>query len=171
LKGLCGDSKLAGYADSAETLEILNAVVRDTAQARRNAYKDAEKADEFDQAAYLRACKPMLVVIDGFDNFFSLISDASLKNYEFMLPVAYSVRLYIIVSAVPSELGRYASTTTYKQFFGGGYGLLLGGGFNDQKVYKSNLSFKQGSALFEPGEGYFFSKGKYKIVRLHSLNS
>lgn len=114
---------------------------------------------------YMQKYPPIFMLIDNFDNFFDMISDASLELMQNICKMGNGLGLYIIVTANPSKIGRYSGQAIYSHMFSGGEGILLGGRMDSQNVLNANMSFNQRSAQLEPGYGYYIQKNNYVIIK------
>lgn len=115
---------------------------------------------------YMQKYNPIVVLIDGFEKFYDVMSHAALANMVSIAKNGANLSIYFIITGNPNTLTKYSNEELYRLIFSSSNGFILGGRVDSQSIFNVNMNYNQRSAQLEPGYGYMIERQKYKTVKI-----
>ena len=150
------------YADNEERLiEVVNTLKTELRERVTRLREELEKQSNDDEVVGLRE-KPIVLVIDDYEQFSALLKNPLNDLKEFLLQ-ARDLRLHIIVAGNPADLSK--GEALLQQVRAGRMGVVLGGDPQDATLLGVRMSD------MPPGRGYIVRRNKRYLVQVAHLDS
>ncbi|HOQ02068.1 MAG TPA: type VII secretion protein EssC [Acetivibrio clariflavus] len=114
---------------------------------------------------YMRKYRRIVVLIDNFNDFFSMASDEAMNYIENIMEGGSGLEVYFVFTADPDKISTYLGQPIYDYVFNGKSGILLGGSMDSQNVFSVNMSYQQRTCQYDSGMGYLIDKNNYWIIK------
>jgi hypothetical protein len=148
------------YADSEERLVAAMDTLKEELRARLARLQTELEQQEDDDEPVGKNLTPILLIIDDYDQLNALSKNPIADLKEFLLQ-SRDLRLHILVSGGPSDLGRTDPLLT--QVRAGRLGIVLGGDPNDAPVLGVRMTDMQ------PGRGFLVRRNQRNLVQFAHL--
>jgi hypothetical protein len=164
VKKLCSDIIIDRYASDEGSLNAMVSDLIGEMVNRHKAYKTASEADSgIDKREFTKRFKDIVLCIDDFDTFYSLISDQNANGFGQVLQSASELGLTVFVSGNSSDLSKYKTQPATKTLFKYNVGVTLGN-VTSIPILNSNLSPSAKRKTLEPGMGYYVNGSNSTIL-------
>jgi len=117
------------------------------------------------EADYMRKYGYVYVFVDDFEFFFEKASNDTVDKMRVNIKDTGALRVKYFFTATPALLGPYNKQAIYSYIFNGKSGILLGGRFDSQTVFKANVPMNQRGAAYNAGTAYVIRNNDYKIIK------
>lgn len=150
---------------------MLSAVVDEIAEEledRKNELINRRRDSEgtFNEKDYLEGLAQINFIVDEYSDFMGMADEQTKTKIETMIRKYKGLRFCLMISGLSDEISRNGYDSFTKAMTEYQCGLIIGGSFDQQRIFNSRMSYAEQSKLLDIGEAYFISKGKTVKIKL-----
>lgn len=143
-----------------EIVEELDSRKNDLISRRR----DSET--EFNEKKYLESLPQIILFIDEYSDFINMADEATKSSIEKILKKYKGLKFCVVISGLSDEISANSYDSFTKAMIEQQNGLVIGGSFDQQRVFNSRMPYAEQSRILESGEAYYITKGKTSKIKL-----
>lgn len=167
LKNCCREYGVEDYINNTEDFDVYTKNLIDEMLLRNKDLKEFRKREnnDCDEAEYMKKYRRIVVLIDDFNEFFSMASDQAMNYIENIVSGGKGLEVYLVFTGDPFQLTSYVGQKVYDCVFDGQSGILLGGSMDSQNIFNVTMDYQQRSVQHESGMGYLIDRNKYLVIK------
>lgn len=163
-KSIHVDGFMAGGGDFDSLLTSLMPEMNSRIKERNTFRSQMNESDG--EYEHMKLFGKIFILIDGFDEFYKLISDESVKRINKLFKIGLQgLNFYFITAEQPEKLAHYLSQDILYNLIRTQSGILMGGKVHQQAIISfDEMPAEDRTAHLELGQGFLFNENKYLLV-------
>ncbi len=128
-----------------------------------------ESSDIFDDKEYISKLPKIFLFIDEYSDFYAMADETTKSKLESILKKYKGLGFCMLISGTTDEVSSNSYESFTKAIVECQNGILLGGSFEQQRVFNSRLPYSEQSKILNLGEAYHLNKGKTSKIKVPFL--
>jgi DNA segregation ATPase FtsK/SpoIIIE, S-DNA-T family len=128
--------------------------------------KKRESEGAFDEKKYIESFSQINLFIDEYSDFINMSDESVKSNIEKILKKYKGLRFCMIIGGVSDDISANSYDSFTKAIIESQTGLVVGGSFDQQRIFNSRMPYADQSKILDMGEAYYISKGKTTKIKL-----
>ena len=121
---------------------------------------------DFDEKKYIESLPQMILFIDEYIDFYYMADENVKSNLEKLLKKYKGLKFCMVVSGLSEDISSNNYDSLTKAMIECQNGLVIGGSFEQQRVFSSRMPYAEQGKILDAGEAYYLSKGKTSRIKL-----
>lgn len=168
LKGFSEDIDLDKYISQAVEFDTFISQLTEIMLERKTEYENIKENAETEDDIYgcMLKYEKIFIFINGFSDFFEMISDDAAEKLAPIIPQCKGLNIYFIVADNFNKVRDFSITELYIHLVKVQKGIIMGGSVNKQQIFAfDNMNYKDREKALPEGQGILFSDNRYAIAK------
>jgi len=160
--------KESSYITDASTLAIAIEGITLELEKRKNEIirKRMDSVEIFDDKSYISSLPKIFLFVDEYIDFIAIADDVIKSNIELILKKYKGLGFCMLIAGITDEVSANSYDSITKAIIECQNGVLLGGSFEQQRIFNSRLPYSEQSKILDMGEAYYLSKGRTNKIKV-----
>ncbi|MCS0674494.1 type VII secretion protein EssC [Cytobacillus firmus] len=168
LEDFAREQTINRYISSSDEFDSYVKELEERVKERLQVYNNFKKNTDSKEGIceYMQKFEKLFICINGFSNFFDMISDDALEMFTNIAAKSKGLNIYFITLDDLESVRNYSNTELFRYLIKARHGIIMGGNMHKQGIIViEDMGYLDRELELKNGEGVLFNGNKYAVVR------